>query len=270
MSKHGLNRRVIAKIEKPQALDDIDNIIDVADGIMVARGDLGVELSVEKVPAAQKMIIGKCADAEKWVIVATQMLESMIENVRPTRAEASDVANAVYDGADCVMLSAETSVGRDPTNVVRMMATICVESEATDGHGQCRTRHTDRAVGHTIRHATIDAALMLLDKSEASALWVFTLSGDTALLASKQRPRKPIIAFAPHQETLRYCSGLWGVWPTRIPIVNSMNAMIAAGEKMALGRRLARRGDRVIVLAGQALTPGSTHMIKVHCVGEKI
>jgi len=264
--RNGGKQPVVAKIEKPQALDEIDNIIDVAEGIMVARGDLGIELSVEEVPAAQKTIIRKCKAAEKWVIVATQMLETMIDHPSPTRAEASDVANAVYDGADCVMLSAETSIGQYPVKAVDMMARICSAAERDTGLAT-PSGYPARADGRgrpSVGHAVIDAALLLLAKSEASALWVFTLSGKTALLISKHRPSKPVFAFTPHTETLGYMSGLWGIEPIHVPLVKTTEEMIAAGEQTLGERGMTKSDERVIVLAGRALTPGATHMIKVH------
>ncbi len=269
MKRHGLTRPVIAKIEKRQALDDIDNIIDAADGIMVARGDLGVELSVEMVPAAQKTIIRKCTDAAVWVIVATQMLESMIEHPSPTRAEASDVANAVYDGADCVMLSAETAIGRYPAGTVRTMARICAAAEASTGVSPVRAGGAahPRPAGRPPRpviHAIVEAALVLLDESDADALWVFTQSGRTARYVSKMRPGKPVYAFSPHETTLRYLSGLWGIQPVRIPEVKTTEQMIAAGDKAARHLRHLRRGCGVIVLAGHAPTVGATDLIKIH------
>jgi pyruvate kinase len=271
MKRHGLMRPVIAKIEKRQALEDIDNIIDAADGIMVARGDLGVELSVEMVPAAQKTIIQKCTAARVWVIVATQMLESMIEHSTPTRAEASDVANAVYDGADCVMLSAETAVGSYPARTVQTMARICAAAEAatnpspppSSGCGRDRWRNRDRQRRPSI-DAIVEAAMVLLDESDADALWVFTQSGRTARHVSKLRPAKPVYAFSPQESTIRYLSGLWGIQPVLIPEVKSTEQMIAAGDRVARERRLMRSGCGVIVLAGEAPTVGATDLIKIH------
>ncbi len=271
MKRHGKTRPVIAKIEKPQALDDIDNIIDAADGIMVARGDLGVELSVEEVPPAQKIIIQKCTDAIVWVIVATQMLESMIEHPSPTRAEASDVANAVYDGADCVMLSAETAVGRYPAQTVRTMARICVAAETTARvspvvyAGLPYPPEADRAKRPLIR-AIVEAALVLLRESDADALWVFTQSGRTARYVSKLRPAKPVYAFSPRESTLRYLSGLWGVKPVHIAEVKTTEQMVAAGDRATERLRQLRSGHRVIVLAGHAPTVGATDLIKIHTI----
>ncbi len=276
LKRHKASKPVVAKIEKPQALDDIDNIIDVADGIMVARGDLGVELSVERVPAAQKILIQKCAAADRWVIVATQMLETMIDSATPTRAEASDIANAVYDGADCLMLSGETAIGKYPDRAVSIMTAICRQSEETawldlpvqDLHPvrqpDLTTRKTRSA--QTAERAMVDAALVLLRESDASALWVFTQSGRTAQLVSKSRPEKPVLAFSPHQETLRLLSGQWGIRPLRVAMVKTTDEMVTAGEQVARDRKCARKGDRVIVLAGQAPTIGATDIIKIHHV----
>ena len=273
MKRAGRSRPVIAKIEKPQALDDIDNIIDVADGIMVARGDLGVELSVERVPAAQKTLIHKCASADKWVIVATQMLETMIDHATPTRAEASDVANAVYDGADCLMLSGETAVGQYPVRAVDMMARVCRAAEATAEldlpENAWRRRRGDRTPVEKSRQlyrAVVDAAMVLLRESDATALWVFTQSGRTAHLVSKSRPGKPVYAFSPDPATLRYLSGHWGLHPLHVPVAKTTDEMVRTGEKSACTRHCARTGDRVVVLAGEAPTVGATNIVKVHHV----
>ncbi|MBD3297391.1 MAG: pyruvate kinase [candidate division Zixibacteria bacterium] len=276
LKRHKTSKPVVAKIEKPQALDDIDNIIDVADGIMVARGDLGVELSVERVPAAQKTLIQKCAAADRWVIVATQMLESMIESATPTRAEASDIANAVYDGADCLMLSGETAIGKYPDRAVDIMTAICRQSEDTAWLDHpVQTLHPAHEPDLTLRksssaqtaeRAMVDAALVLLRESDASALWVFTQSGRTAQLVSKSRPEKPVLAFSPHQDTLRLLSGQWGIRPLHVAMVKTTDEMVTAGEQVACERKCARKGDRVIVLAGQAPTIGATDIIKIHHV----
>ncbi|GAB4327430.1 MAG: pyruvate kinase [Candidatus Zixiibacteriota bacterium] len=278
LKRHKANTPVVAKIEKPQALDDIDNIIDAADGIMVARGDLGVELSVERVPAVQKTLIQKCAAADRWVIVATQMLETMIDNATPTRAEASDIANAVYDGADCLMLSGETAIGRYPAKAVGTMAAICRQAESTawldypvrakhPANKPEMTQHTSGRARTTGR-AMVDAALVLLRESDATALWVFTQSGRTAQLVSKSRPEKPVLAFSPHPETLRLLSGQWGIRPLEVPMVKTTDEMVTAGEDVACAAKCARSGDRVIVLAGQAPTVGATDIIKIHHVSE--
>jgi len=273
MKRAGMLRPVIAKIEKPQALDDIDNIIDVADGIMVARGDLGVELSVERVPAVQKTLIHQCANADKWVIVATQMLETMIEHDTPTRAEASDVANAVYDGADCLMLSGETAVGQYPVRTVEMMAKVCRASEATTEldrpENAWRRRRSDLpklGASRQLYRAIVDAAIVLLGQSDATALWVFTQSGRTAHLVSKSRPGKPVYAFSPDPATLRYLSGHWGLHPLRVPMAKSTDEMVRTGERAACDGHCARSGDRVVVLAGEAPTVGATNIAKVHHV----
>jgi pyruvate kinase len=202
------------------------------------------------------------------------MLESMIDHATPTRAEASDVANAVYDGADCVMLSGETAIGRHPDEAVKTMARICRATEAAPRTGTVhRLQVAAAAPGkkaaadrRDISRAVVDAALVLLDESEAIALWVFTESGRTARLVSKLRPRKPVYAFSPHQATLRYLSGMWGIHPLQVAQVKSTDEMVAAGEEAACRHRCGRPGDRVIVLAGQAPTVGATDLIKIHAI----
>ncbi|MEM3341491.1 MAG: pyruvate kinase [Thermoplasmata archaeon] len=208
--KNGKNTPVIAKIEKDEALEKIDKILEVADGIMVARGDLGVEMELEKVPFIQKMLIHKCNMVGKPVIVATQMLESMITAPRPTRAEASDIVNAILDGTDCIMLSGETAVSVDPVNSVRTMATIAKEADMRamqSGTFIERAIRTKFSMPSSVAHA----ACKLAEELFAEAIVAFTESGTTARFVSKYRPRTPIIACTPHDSTLRTMAMFWGV-----------------------------------------------------------
>ena len=255
---------VIAKIEKPEAIDNLDAILAVADGVMVARGDLGVEMSPERVPVVQKMVIARAREARVPVITATQMLESMTENPRPTRAEASDVANAIFDGSDAVMLSAETAVGRYPVETVRMMDRIIREAEAsilryTRPHRHERSNVAD-ATAELICHASEELAMKVIA--------VFTESGSTARLISKHRPRRPIIAFSPNQNTRRQIALLWGVMPRRTTGVRSVEDMAAYAERRLLEEGLVRRGDIVGIVAGIPFgVGGTTNLMKFHVVG---
>ncbi len=254
---------VIAKIEKPEAIDNLDEIIHAADGVMVARGDLGVEMSAEKVPLLQKRIIEACNKAEKPVITATQMLESMIENPQPTRAEASDVANAILDGTDCVMLSGETAVGKYPVQAVEFMARIAEEAEAA-----IRPRESDAHIaglGESVAHAACRAA----EEQGAKAIVAFTQSGATALLVSKHRPSVPVIAATPSEVVARKVSLYWGVAPLILRTKHTTDDMIKAVEAAMLARRLVRKGDIIVITAGVPVgVPGSTNMLKLHRVGE--
>src|SRR5207244_3861103 len=213
---------LIAKLEKPEAVAHLDAILDVVDGVMVARGDLGVEMAPEKVPLIQKHIIAKCNDLGLPVITATQMLESMITNPRPTRAEASDVANAILDGTDAVMLSAETAAGNYPIEAVQMMARIALETEAGDitaRQPQCKRLSESHSVSH--------AARALSEEASVRAIVVFTRSGYSAHLISKDRPRVPILAYTPSERVYRQLALWWGVWSYRISMQGSTEELIA-------------------------------------------
>lgn len=259
----GANIPVIAKIEKPEAVQNLVEIIDAADGVMVARGDLGVEMSPEQVPLLQKRIISACNFAEKPVITATQMLESMIENPQPTRAEASDVANAILDGTDCIMLSGETAIGRYPVQAVEVMSRIAKETEQA-----IAPRRSDpyiAGVGESIAHAACRTA----EELRAKALVAFTQSGATALLVSKHRPRVPIIAATPFETVARKVSLYWGVMPIILKTKHTTDDMITGVEHAMMQRRLVTRGDLLVITAGVPVgVPGSTNMIKIHRVGE--
>lgn len=263
IQRFGRSVPIIAKIEKPDALVNLDEIIKSADGIMVARGDLGVEISPEKVPLLQKKIIEACNRAEKPVITATQMLESMIENPQPTRAEASDVANAILDGTDCVMLSGETAVGRHPVEAVSFMSRIADETERA-----IAPRESDKhilGIGESVAHAACRAA----EEQQARAIVAFTQSGTTALLVSKHRPLVPVIAATPIEAVARKVSLYWGVTPLVMKTGHSTDDMIKSVESAMLNKRLVKRGDIIVITAGVPLgVPGSTNMMKIHRVGD--
>jgi pyruvate kinase len=258
--------KIIAKIEKPEAVKDIDAIIEVADGIMIARGDLGIEMDVEKVPFAQKMIINKCLIVGKPVITATQMLDSMIRNPRPTRAEVSDVANAILDGTDAVMLSGETAMGRFPLESVTTMAKTILEAESVLTY--CVGRRAADCTEHVSTTEAISAATCEIASSlRSSAIITSTQSGGTARQVAKYRPHQHIIAISPSLEVVRQLALSWGVIPLKAgPSINLDNMFeIAVEESQKAG--LIKKGDRVVITAGvQVNMPGTTNLIKVQRV----
>ncbi|HEY7408460.1 MAG TPA: pyruvate kinase [Gemmatimonadaceae bacterium] len=261
---------VVAKIEKDTALANLDSILRVTDGVMVARGDLGVELPFEEVPIAQKRIIALANAAGRPVITATQMLESMIENPRPTRAEASDVANAILDGTDAVMLSAETATGQYPELAVRAMSRIITEIESHPAPRQratdhARLRRTDGPVEteDAIAAATVAAVRMLA----VPLIIVFTKSGFSARVVASHRPEVPILAATDVERTYRQLALVWGVQPELVPSSGSYNEMVGHALAAARRRGLARESERVVVTAGVPFDqPGSTNLMKVEVV----
>jgi pyruvate kinase len=258
---------IVAKIEKPEACDALDGIIAEADGIMVARGDLGVELALEKVPAVQKMAIEKARNAGKFIITATQMLESMIENSHPTRAEVSDVANAIYDGTDAVMLSAETSAGKFPLEAVRTMALVAEETDA-----EIR-KSGYRAVPVTVgaRPVTIiaEAAYRAARGSGASGIAVFTTSGHSARQIATFRPPVPVYAFTPSELVANQMSVIFGVRSVIAPTVKSTDKMLMQVDALLSAQAGLEGGDRVVFVAGQPIgVRGTTNLMKLHRVGE--
>ena len=259
---------LIAKLEKPEAMDNLDAILDNVDGVMVARGDLGVELPPERVPALQKHIIRVANARAKLVITATQMLESMITNPLPTRAEASDVANAIFDGTDAVMLSAETASGKYPVEAVQMMDRIVHEAE-------CNFDEWGKDSGAVQGFETSDAASMaraaqvLASDKNVTAVASFTTQGQTAWLMSKIRPRVPILAFTPDDETYRRLAFLWGVRPQRVPFANSLEEMLHLIDSAMMRSEVVQSGDQVVLVCGYPV--GSIrppNMALLHTVGE--
>lgn len=263
--RYGKEPLIIAKLEKPEALENLEEILQASDGVMVARGDLGVEMSPEKVPPAQKHIITRASESRLPVITATQMLESMTRNPRPTRAEASDVANAVFDGTSAVMLSNETASGKYPIESVRMMDRIVREAEAMPRAVDMGRKLWRLSVAEALCQAATNAADVLPIKVIA----VFTETGTTARLLSHYRPAVPIIAFSEVQETRRRMSLLWGVLSRRIENVTNIDELARTAEKRLLEERLVRKGDLVAIVAGTPLgVRGSTNMMKLHTVGQ--
>jgi pyruvate kinase len=255
---------VIAKLEKPEAIESLDQILKVSDGVMVARGDLGVEMSPERVPVVQKNIIARAREFRRPVITATQMLESMTENPRPTRAEASDVANAIFDGSDAVMLSAETASGKYPVEAVSMMARIIEEAEASI------TEFSRPAAQEKLKVAETVAELVCHASRELHMKWivVFTHSGFTARLVSRYRPLVPIAAFSPEAETRRRLALLWGVAPLEIPNLRKVDQLAEISEKRLLEEKLVRKGDVIAIVAGTPMgVRGTTNFMKFHVIG---
>ncbi len=247
----GSNRRaplLIAKLEKPEVFDDLDRILDAVDGVMVARGDLGVEMPPEKVPVLQKKIIRAANARAKLVITATQMLESMITSPLPTRAEASDVANAIFDGTDAVMLSAESASGKYPVDSVAMMARIVAEAES---HflDWGKTLSLD-ALGESDAASMARAAYEIARDRDVAAIAVFTMQGRTAQLISKSHPNVPILAFTPDADTCRRLSFLWGVYPRLVPFANTMEEMLQRIEAAMLQHGMVKPGQQVVLVCG--------------------
>ena len=259
---------IIAKIEKPEALSVFDAILAEADGIMVARGDLGVETPAEEVPFHQKHIIRACNQAGKPVITATQMLQTMIENPRPTRAEASDVANAILDGTDAVMLSGETAVGRYPVAAAETMAMICANAEAHLPHG--RLLHRETHSHETITGAISFAAVEIAGEVEAKAIITATMSGTTARMVARHRPAVPIVAVTPSRATLFRLALVWGVVPVQVAEFETTDDMVEMMVRVACEQGLVAWGDPVVLTAGIPFGSGKkTNMLQVHAVGEE-
>lgn len=265
MDEEGRRVPVIAKIEKPQAVESLEQIVDAFDAIMVARGDLGVELPLEEVPIVQKRAVEMARRWAKPVIVATQVLESMIESPRPTRAEASDCANAVLDGADAVMLSGETSVGKFPIETVNTMARII---ESTEQHGLDRMPPLG-SEPKTRGGAITRAAVQIADQLNAKYICAFTQSGDSARRLSRLRPSKPVFAFTPVQQTLNIMSLVWGVQPRLVEFAEHTDKMTAQVDRHLLEEGLAELDDLVVIAAGSPPgQAGTTNSLKVHKVGD--
>jgi len=254
---------VVAKLEKPEAIENLDSILDVSDGVMVARGDLGVEMPLEQVPLIQKDIIQKASATRIPVITATQMLESMIQNPRPTRAEASDVANAIFDGTDAVMLSAETSAGQYPIRAVETMARIAQQADQKSEESSFRRRGARPDIAETISESVVHAAFTLT----AQAIVVFTRSGSTARLISKYRPPCPVYAFCHEEHVARRAALYWGVVPIPMALTLDTDSTIAQAEAELLRRNVVAQGDIVAIAAGDPGKPGQTNLMKLIRVG---
>jgi pyruvate kinase len=259
----GSNTPVIAKLEKPQAIEHLEEILQAADAVMVARGDLGVEVPPEKVPMIQKHVIRRAQVWRKPVITATQMLDSMIQNPRPTRAEASDVANAIYDGTDAVMLSGETASGKYPREAVSMMARIVVEAEADIRRVAISRRREIPEL--TIAEAICESVAHVAEVLNMRGIAVFTSTGHTAGLISKYRPRAEVYAFSNVPEVCNRLNLYWGLRPIPVKALRSVEAMVDAAEAELRHAKVANTGDVVAIVAGtRMVTPGSTDFIRLH------
>lgn len=260
---------LIAKIEHPLGIKNLDQILEVADGIMVARGDLAVELSAADVPPLQKQMVHRANEMGKIGIVATQMLESMISKSTPTRAEASDVANAIYDGADVVMLSAETAVGQYPVEAVAVMSEIIKKAEnspfqyANIPHGMNDTRKTGFA--NALARAAHDAC----DVTGADAVIVYTMTGWSAKVMSKYRPNAPIFALTPLQSTFNQLALYWGITPVICPLGKSTDQMLEYGEQILLKKGFVRKGETVLIIAGGTAKHKASNMLKIMVMGSQ-
>ena len=271
LESNGCNTiKIIAKIENAQGVNNLDEILRVSDGIMIARGDMGVEIPLEDVPVIQKMIIQRVYNSGKYVITATQMLDSMMNHPRPTRAEATDVANAIYDGTSVIMLSGETAAGKYPVESVRTMAKIAERTENDINYHRRFLEHDadqNRDVTNAISHATCSAAYDL----EASAIITVTQSGQTARMISKYRPQMPIIGCTTQTATYRHLSMSWGVVPVLCEEQNTEDALFKHAISRSKEYNLLKDGDLVVITAGVPLgIPGTTNLLKVQTVGDVI
>ncbi len=261
---------LIAKLEKPQAIEHLEGILEIADGVMVARGDLGVEVPPEKVPALQKRVIRRASEYRKPVITATQMLESMIENPRPTRAEASDVANAVYDGTDAVMLSAESAAGKYPVEAVKMMDRIVIESEqqmlADPTFGRPTSRHVRLSISETICESMAHAA----EDLDIAAIAVFTETGTTARQLSKWRPKPPIYALSSVPKVIRRMNLLWGVHPVCCAKFTTTESMVETAEDILTSGGYVKPQEILGIVAGTRTLTGSTNFLRLHVLGDRL
>ncbi|WP_210357158.1 MULTISPECIES: pyruvate kinase [Sphingomonas] len=262
---------LLAKIEKPAAIDRLEEIVEMCDGVMVARGDLGVELPPQTVPPLQKRIVETARRLGRPVVVATQMLESMITSPSPTRAEVSDVATAIYDGADAIMLSAESAAGAWPVESVAMMNAIGISVESDPGHGD-RIHFTVTRPDPTTADALAEAAKSIARTTSATAIICFTTSGSTARRIARERPPVPILTLTPNKDTARRLGLLWGTHAVHTRDVESFEDMVGKSKRMALRTGIAKAGDRVIVMAGVPFrTPGSTNVIHVvRIIGDEL
>jgi len=260
---------VIAKLERPEALDQLSAILEVSDGVMVARGDLGVEVSAARVPSLQKEIIREAVRHLRMAITATEMLESMIHRPRPTRAEASDVANAVFDGSDALMLSAETAIGQYPIEAVRMMNSIILDAESHAAEWGFQTAEHAHGATSDDAVATTHAARELARDRNVTAISVFTRSGRTARLMSLARPSVPILAFTPEECTYNQMALLWGVVPLLVPKSKSVEGMIARVDKVGVESGVLKQGDQVVLVAGFPIgAMGPPNFTLIHTIGQ--
>jgi pyruvate kinase len=260
---------IVAKLEKPQAVEHLDSILEVTDAIMVARGDLGVEVPPEKVPAIQKHIIRRAAEYRKPVITATQMLESMIENPRPTRAEASDVANAIYDGSDAVMLSAESAAGKYPVESIAMMAKIVTETEQQMRLDPPPTHRHARGLQLSVAETICECMAHAADDLDVAAIAIFTESGGTARLLSKYRPDPPIYALSPFEHVINRSMLLWGTYPILCGRFRDTDTLVGMAEEMLEEHGHVQERQIVGIVAGTRTKSGATNFMRLHMIGDR-
>ncbi|MGD0468689.1 MAG: pyruvate kinase [Terriglobales bacterium] len=268
MREFGKSVPIVAKLEKPQAIERLEEILEVTSGVMIARGDLGVELPPERVPIIQKLVIQRAGVWRRPVITATQMLESMTESPQPTRAEASDVANAIFDGTDSVMLSGETASGRYPRETVAMMARIILEAEASIAQLRPAPRRRHQEHRYSVAETICESIAHAAEDLPMRAIAVFTESGNTARMLSKHRPKVSIYAFSRRPEVCNRMNALWGVHPVHKEEWRSAEAMLRAAEEELLAKGLLRPGDVLGLVAGTKLTSGATNFMRLHTVRE--
>lgn len=266
MNEHGGELPIIAKIEKPEAVEDLESILEEVEGVMVARGDLGVETDLEHVPVIQKNIIKMAHRKGKPVITATQMLESMIKAPSPTRAEVTDVANAVFDGTCAVMLSGETAVGDFPDEVIRTMRRIVEAAEESEFvNYNCDKYCSERTSSQfAVAHSSVNAA----KEANTEAIVVFTLSGETAKVIANRRPDVPIFAFTPYENVYNRMALWWGVTPILTKFEKNINVAIRRGEETVIEQDLLKKGDRVVLVFGPTEIEGNTNQMKIITLGE--
>jgi pyruvate kinase len=269
MREFGKTVPIIAKLEKPQAIERLEEILEASNGVMIARGDLGVEMPPERVPIIQKLVIQRAGVWRKPVITATQMLESMTENPRPTRAEASDVANAIFDGTDVVMLSGETASGRYPRETVAMMARIVMEAEASIAQLPSAPRRRREDHRYSVAETICESIAHAAEDLPMRAIAVFTESGNTARMLSKHRPKVCIYAFSRKPEVCNRMNSLWGVHPVYKVQWESAESMLRTAEEELLPKGLLRPGDVLGLVAGTKLKSGATNFMRLHTVGER-
>jgi len=265
INKHNGKQMIVSKIESAFGIKNLDEIIEYSDGIMVARGDLGVELPISKLPELQKAMIKKTRLKGKIVIIATEMLESMIYNNRPTRAEASDVANAVYDGTSVVMLSGESAAGKYPVEAVKQMAKICEETEKHIDYKKRFLQNDDPRLNNVtdvISHSAVNASFL----QKTKVIVVFTNSGESARMVSRFRPSDLIIGATPNKDVYQQLALSWGVLPVLTPVYNSTDEMFEIANKLVKDMHLAKPGDIITITCGTPKKPGKTNLIKLSTV----
>jgi pyruvate kinase len=268
LEKESADIPVIAKIERKEALEHIDEILQASDGMMVARGDLGVETPLEKIPNVQKMLIRKANDSGKPVITATQMLRSMVDHTQPTRAEVTDVVNAIYDGTDAVMLSEETASGQYPVDAFQMMARIAQSAEEDFPHSLFLGKETNEGIaGMNVQRAMTYTASLLAEEVGAKVIVTPTESGSTARWVSKLRPRQPILALSRHTSTIRELNLCWGVHPALAPDWKDTDEMLERSKRIPKELEMASAGEKIVIIAGVPISiPGTTNLIKVEII----